>query len=148
MGYVFLGLAIVGEVIATTFLKFTSGEKAVWWAYAIVGVGYVFAFGMLSLALGRGVPLGTAYAIWAGVGVVLVAVIAVVALVSRPHGQNHGAAGATVSDDVHDERSTTADAVSSTGASHDRPRACPAPIALKTCSTSRASMRSGGAQAA
>ena len=75
MGYVFLGLAIVGEVIATTFLKFTSGEKAVWWAYAIVGVGYVFAFGMLSLALGRGVPLGTAYAIWAGVGVVLVAVI-------------------------------------------------------------------------
>jgi hypothetical protein len=49
--------------------------------------------------------------------VVLVAVIAVVALVSRPHGQNHGAAGATVSDDVHDERSTTADAVSSTGAS-------------------------------
>jgi len=74
MGYVFLGLAIVGEVIATTFLKFTSGEKAVWWAYAIVGVGYVFAFGMLSLALGRGVPLGTAYAIWAGVGVVLVAV--------------------------------------------------------------------------
>lgn len=75
MGYLFLALAIVGEVIATTFLKVASGEKAVWWAYGITGVGYVFAFWMLSLTLNRGVPLGTAYAIWAGVGVVLVAII-------------------------------------------------------------------------
>jgi len=75
VGYLFLALAIVGEVIATTFLKFTSGEKAVWWAYPIVGVGYVFAFFMLSQTLSRGVPLGIAYAIWAGVGVVLVAII-------------------------------------------------------------------------
>ncbi len=75
MGYLFLALAIVGEVIATTFLKLTSGERAVWWAYPIVGVGYIFAFVMLSLTLGRGVPLGIAYAIWAGVGVVLVAII-------------------------------------------------------------------------
>jgi len=75
VGYLFLALAIVGEVIATTFLKFTSGDKAVWWAYPIVGVGYVFAFVMLSQTLSRGVPLGIAYAIWAGVGVVLVAII-------------------------------------------------------------------------
>ena len=75
MGYLFLALAIVGEVIATTFLKLTSGEKAVWWAYPIVGVGYVFAFAMLSQTLSKGVPLGIAYAIWAGVGVVLVAII-------------------------------------------------------------------------
>ena len=75
MGYIFLALAIVGEVIATTFLKLTSGEKAVWWAYPIVGVGYVFAFTMLAQTLSKGVPLGIAYAIWAGVGVVLVAVI-------------------------------------------------------------------------
>ena len=54
MGYLFLALAIVGEVIATTFLKLTSGEKAVWWAYPIVGVGYVFAFTMLSLTLAQG----------------------------------------------------------------------------------------------
>lgn len=71
----FLALAIAGEVIATTFLKFTSGEKAVWWAYPIVGVGYIFAFAMLSLTLSRGVPLGIAYALWAGIGVVLVAII-------------------------------------------------------------------------
>ena len=75
MGYLFLALAIVAEVIGTTFLKVTSGEKAAWWAYVIVGVGYVVAFVMLSLSLGRGVPLGIAYAIWAGVGVVAVAVI-------------------------------------------------------------------------
>ena len=75
MGYVFLSLAIIGEVIATTFLKFTSGDRQVWWAYPIVGVGYVFAFWMLSLTLSRGVPLGIAYALWAGIGVVLVAII-------------------------------------------------------------------------
>jgi len=75
MGYILLSIAIVGEVIATSFLKLTSGDKAVWWAYPIVGLGYVLAFTMLSLSLGKGVPLGIAYAIWAGVGVVLVALI-------------------------------------------------------------------------
>ena len=75
MGYLFLALAIVAEVIGTTFLKVVSDGKADWWAYAIVGVGYVAAFVLLSLALGRGVPLGVAYAIWAGVGVVAVAII-------------------------------------------------------------------------
>ena len=75
MGYIFLALAIVSEVIATTFLKVTSGERAVWWAYPIVVVGYILSFAMLSLTLQRGVPLGIAYAIWAGVGVVAVAII-------------------------------------------------------------------------
>jgi len=75
MGYLFLALAIVSEVIATSFLKLTSGEKSVWWAYVIVAVGYVASFVMLSLTLRQGVPLGIAYAIWAGVGVVAVAII-------------------------------------------------------------------------
>ena len=75
MGYLFLAFAIIAEVIATTFLKFTSGEKSAWWGYVIVTVGYVVAFWMLSNTLARGVPLGTAYAIWAGAGVVLVAII-------------------------------------------------------------------------
>ncbi|CAN5138790.1 multidrug efflux SMR transporter subunit EbrB [soil metagenome] len=75
MGYAFLALAIVSEVIATTFLKVTSGERAVWWAYPIVVVGYILSFVMLSLTLQKGVPLGIAYAIWAGVGVVAVAII-------------------------------------------------------------------------
>jgi small multidrug resistance pump len=75
MGYLFLAFAIVGEVIATTFLKLTTGERAVWWAYPIVAVGYIFAFVMLAQTLQKGVPLGIAYAVWAGVGVVLVAII-------------------------------------------------------------------------
>lgn len=75
MGYVFLVGAIIAEVIATSFLKLTSGERAVWWAFPIVVVGYIAAFSMLSLTLGRGIPLGTAYGIWAGAGVALVAVI-------------------------------------------------------------------------
>ncbi|GAA0959542.1 DMT family transporter [Frigoribacterium faeni] len=75
MGYVFLALAIVGEVFATSFLKVTSGPDAKWWQYAAVVVGYVFAFSMLSQSLSKGVPLGIAYAVWAGIGVVLVALI-------------------------------------------------------------------------
>ena len=75
MGYIFLAIAIVTEVVATIFLKFTSGERAAWWAYPIVITGYVVSFVMLSLTLSRGVPLGIAYAIWSGVGVVLVVIV-------------------------------------------------------------------------
>lgn len=75
MGYLYLAIAIVSEVVATSFLKLTSGERAVWWAYPIVIVGYLLSFWMLSLTLSAKVPLGIAYAIWAGAGVVLVAVV-------------------------------------------------------------------------
>jgi small multidrug resistance pump len=79
VGYLFLALAIVSEVVATTFLKFTSGEGATfanrWWAYIIVVVGYLASFALLALTLSRGVPLGIAYAIWGGVGIVLVTLI-------------------------------------------------------------------------
>lgn len=79
MGYLFLALAIASEVVATTFLKFTSGEGATfanrWWAYLIVVVGYVASFAMLALTLQKGVPLGIAYAVWGGVGIVLVTII-------------------------------------------------------------------------
>jgi small multidrug resistance pump len=75
MGYLYLAAAIVSEVIATSFLKYASGPKNVWWAYVIVGVGYVLSFVLLSVTLRAGVPLGIAYAIWAGVGVVAVAII-------------------------------------------------------------------------
>ena len=75
MGYIFLSVAIVAEVIATSFLRLASGESSKWWAYIIVGAGYVLAFWMLSLTLANGVPLGIAYAVWAGAGVVLVALV-------------------------------------------------------------------------
>lgn len=75
VAYLFLSAAIVFEVVATSFLRFTAGERATWWAYPIVVCGYVLAFVALALALGRGIPLGIAYAVWAGVGVVLVALV-------------------------------------------------------------------------
>jgi small multidrug resistance pump len=76
MGYLFLAGAIIAEVIATTALKFASGEGASRLVpYIVVTVGYVAAFAMLSQSLAKGVPLGIAYAIWAGVGVVLVVAI-------------------------------------------------------------------------
>ena len=76
MGYLFLAGAIVAEVIATTALKVATGDGAnriV--AYAIVTLGYVAAFAMLAQSLTQGVPLGIAYAMWAGVGVVLVVMV-------------------------------------------------------------------------
>jgi small multidrug resistance pump len=75
MGYFYLAAAIISEVVATSFLKYASGPKSVWWAYIIVTVGYVASFVLLSITLRSGVPLGIAYAIWAGAGVVVVAVI-------------------------------------------------------------------------
>jgi small multidrug resistance pump len=75
MGYLYLAAAIVSEVVATSFLKYASGPRNVWWAYIIVAVGYVLSFVLLSLTLRAGVPLGIAYAIWAGVGVIAVAII-------------------------------------------------------------------------
>ncbi|PJJ61633.1 DMT family transporter [Compostimonas suwonensis] len=75
MGYLYLGLAIIGEVIATSFLKVASGENARWWAWLVIGAGYVFAFAMLSQSLSKGVPLAIGYAIWAAVGVVLVTLV-------------------------------------------------------------------------
>lgn len=75
LGYIFLAVAIVTEVIATTFLKFTSGDNPRWWAYVIVVVGYLASFAALSQSLTRGVPLGVAYAIWSAVGVVLIVLI-------------------------------------------------------------------------
>ncbi|WP_291051477.1 SMR family transporter [Herbiconiux sp.] len=79
MGYLYLAVAIVAEVVATSFLRVASVEGSRWWAYLIVGAGYLLAFVMLSFTLSNGVPLGIAYAVWAGVGVVLVALVSWIA---------------------------------------------------------------------
>ena len=72
--WLFLGVAIFGEVVATSALKSTDGFSKLAPSFVVV-VGYVIAFYFLSLAL-RSIPVGVAYAIWAGLGVVLVAAIA------------------------------------------------------------------------
>ncbi len=71
--WTFLGIAILGEVIATSALKASDGFSRLV-PSIVVAVGYMIAFYFLSLAL-RAIPVGVAYAIWAGLGVVLVAAI-------------------------------------------------------------------------
>jgi small multidrug resistance pump len=75
MGYLYLAGAIIAEVLATTALKFATGEGSKLVPSVVVVLGYVGAFALLSQSLSKGVPLGIAYAIWAGVGVVLVVII-------------------------------------------------------------------------
>jgi small multidrug resistance pump len=70
MHYFYLALAIISEVAATSALK-ASAEFTKLVPSAIVIVGYGLAFYFMTLAL-RGIPLGITYAVWAGVGIVLI----------------------------------------------------------------------------
>ena len=72
--YLFLGAAIVAEVIATSLLKTSQGFTRLWPSVATV-IGYAISFYCLAQTLGS-VPTGVAYAIWSGVGIVLISLIA------------------------------------------------------------------------
>ena len=82
MAFVYLALAIVAEVVATSALKATHGFTRLVPSLVVV-VGYAIAFYMLSLVL-RTIPVGIAYAIWAGLGIVLVALVGIVVYGQRP----------------------------------------------------------------
>ena len=71
--YLYLGAAIVAEVIATSLLKTSQGFTRLWPSVATV-VGYSISFYCLAQTLGS-VPTGVAYAIWSGVGIVLISLI-------------------------------------------------------------------------
>ncbi|HEV2596711.1 SMR family transporter [Sphingopyxis sp.] len=74
MHYLHLSLAILAEVVATSFLRQSEGFTRIG-PTAITVAGYAIAFYFLSLTL-RSIPVGIAYAIWSGVGIVLIALIA------------------------------------------------------------------------
>ncbi len=82
MGYIYLAIAIVAEVVATNALK-ASEEFTKSGPIILVIVGYGIAFYFLSLVL-RTIPIGIAYAIWAGLGIVLVAIVAAVVFKQIP----------------------------------------------------------------
>jgi small multidrug resistance pump len=71
MNWIYLSVAIVSEVIATSALKASAGFTQPG-PTAIVVIGYALAVFMLSQTL-RTIPVGVAYAIWSGAGIVLVA---------------------------------------------------------------------------
>jgi small multidrug resistance pump len=74
MQWVFLGIAIVTEVVGTVALKPSHGFTRLWPSLMVV-VGYGLSFYFMSLAL-RTLSVGLIYAIWAGTGVALISVIA------------------------------------------------------------------------
>lgn len=73
MTWIYLVIAILAEVIATSALQASEGFTR-WVPCLITIIGYLISFYMLSLAL-RTIPLGIAYAIWSGVGIILLAFI-------------------------------------------------------------------------
>lgn len=72
MDRIFLAIAIVSEVAATSALKASEGFSRLLPSLIVVG-GYGISFFLLSMAL-RSIPVAIAYAIWSGVGVALIAV--------------------------------------------------------------------------
>ena len=69
-GYTSLALAIVAEVVATSALQASAGFTRLWPSVLVV-LGYGVAFFCLSITL-KTVPMGVAYALWSGLGIVLI----------------------------------------------------------------------------
>jgi len=73
VNYLYLAGAILFEVAATSALRASDGMTRIVPTIVCL-IGYAAAFYLLSLTL-RTVPVGVAYAIWSGVGIVLIALI-------------------------------------------------------------------------
>lgn len=73
MDYLYLLIAIISEVIATTSLKASDGFSKLC-PVIIVIIGYAFSFILLSLVL-KTIPMGIAYSCWAGLGIISITII-------------------------------------------------------------------------
>lgn len=76
MQYIYLAIAIVAEVIGTVTLKFTDNFTKLGPSLVVVTC-YGIAFFLLSVIV-KTMPVGVVYAVWAGVGIVLVAIVGAV----------------------------------------------------------------------
>jgi small multidrug resistance pump len=76
MVYVTLGTAILAEVLGTTAMKYSDGFSKLWPTLG-TALGYVIAFVLLAQTL-TSMSVGTAYAIWSGVGTAVIAAIGMV----------------------------------------------------------------------
>jgi len=72
--WLLLAIAIVAEVVGTSALKASEGFTRLGPSVVVV-LGYAVAFYCLSLVL-RSIPVGVAYAIWSGLGIVLITLVA------------------------------------------------------------------------
>ncbi len=82
MAYIYLGIAIIAEVIATSALKASDEFTKVLPSVTVV-VGYAAAFYFLTLVL-RTIPVGIAYGIWAGLGIVLITIVGALVIKQIP----------------------------------------------------------------
>lgn len=73
MSWLYLFIAIIAEVVGTTALKLAEGFTRLG-PSAVVVTGYLVAFYFLSRTLDA-IPVGVAYAVWSGVGIVLISLI-------------------------------------------------------------------------
>jgi len=76
MGYWYLAIAIIAEVLATSALKESEGFSRLVPSLIVVA-GYGTSFYFLSLVL-QTIPIGVAYALWAGLGIGLITIVGVV----------------------------------------------------------------------
>tara|TARA_B100001115_G_scaffold36356_1_gene26791 strand:- start:502 stop:831 length:330 start_codon:yes stop_codon:yes gene_type:complete len=73
MGYIYLFIAIVGEVIATTYLKSTNNfTEFLPTTYVVIGYGTAFYFMMLAM---KTIPIAITYSIWAGIGISAITIL-------------------------------------------------------------------------
>jgi small multidrug resistance pump len=79
MPYLFLFVAIALEVVATSLLKATEGFTKLWPTVATL-TGYTGAFAALAWAVQQELPVGLAYAMWAGLGTAAIVAIGVLFL--------------------------------------------------------------------
>lgn len=82
MKYIYLLIAIVSEIFATAYLKKSEGfSQLIPTLLCILGYGVAFYF--LSLTL-REIPVGIAYAIWSGVGIIFITLLGIFAFKQVP----------------------------------------------------------------
>ncbi|WP_057913526.1 DMT family transporter [Peribacillus muralis] len=74
--YAFLAIAIISEVFGSSMLKVSNGFRRFFPSIGVV-IGMGLAFYCLSVSLIT-IPLGTAYAIWSGIGTALTALVGVI----------------------------------------------------------------------
>ena len=73
MGYFYLFIAIIGEVIATTYLKSTNNfTEFLPTTYVVIGYGIAFYFMMLAM---KTIPITITYSIWAGIGISAITIL-------------------------------------------------------------------------